>query len=223
MHGPASPPSPRPGRAAYRAGVTAAPTSDPGRPARLVVVEDEALVRLDLVEMLRAEGHDVVGEAGDGDSALAVVLREQPDLVLLDVRVPGPDGLEVARRVREGSRAGVLLLTAFRSPALVAEAAEAGVLGYLVKPATAADVGPAVAVALARRDQLLRLAEEVSDLSARLEGRTLVERAKGRLMRDRGLGEDEAYAVLRRASMDARTSLVAVARLVCEDAPETSA
>ena len=189
-------------------------------PARVVVAEDESLIRLDLVEMLREEGYDVVGEATSGPGAVALAAELEPDLVLLDVRMPGGDGLAAARQVRDTSSAGVVMLTAFSTRDVVDAASDGGVLAYLVKPVAASDLVPALEVALARRAQLQRLEAEVTDLGRRLETRRLVDRAKARLMADRGLSEAQAYRVLQRASMDGRTSLLQVARVVLDDPQE---
>ena len=185
--------------------------------ARVVVAEDETLIRMDLVEMLREEGFDVVGEAGDGATAVRLAAELEPDLVLMDVRMPGVDGVEAARGVGETSSAGVVLLTAFSTRDVVDAASGSGVLAYLVKPVSASDLVPALEVALARRAQLQELRGEVARLEGRLETRRLVERAKGRLMAERGLTEPEAYRVLQRASMDGRTSLLEVARVVLDE------
>ena len=184
--------------------------------ARVVVAEDEAIIRLDLVETLREEGYEVVGETGRGDDALRLVAELEPDLAILDVRMPGLDGIEVAREIMASRSAAVLILTAFGQRELVERAAEAGALAYLVKPWDRSDLVPAIEVALARHRQLVALSDENTDLATQLETRKLVDRAKGRLMDEHGLAEQEAFRFIQTSAMGSRRSMQAVATDVIE-------
>jgi response regulator NasT len=186
---------------------------------RVVVAEDEALIRLDLVEMLREEGYDVVAEAADGEAAVRLAEEHRPDLVVLDVKMPRMDGLAAAERIMAARIAAVVMLTAFSQRALVDRARAAGAMAYLVKPFTRAELVPAVEVALSRYDEIVTLEREVEGLRDRLEARRLVERAKGLLQRERGIDEAAAYRCLRRAAMDRRTSMREVAQTVIDQTP----
>jgi two-component system, response regulator PdtaR len=183
-------------------------------PTRVVVAEDEAIIRLDLKEMLEEEGLEVVGEAGDGDAALRLARDHAPDLVIMDIKMPGMDGLSAAERIVDEELAAVLILTAFSQDALVRRAAEAGAMGYLVKPFQKSDLLPAIEVAVARGAQLTALKREARDAAERLATRKVVDRAKGRLM-DRD-GMTEAFRHLQKRAMDERRSLRAVAEEVLE-------
>ncbi len=171
---------------------------------RVVVAEDEAIIRLDLVETLREEGYEVVAETGRGDDALRLVEELEPDLAILDVRMPGLDGIEVAREIVAERRAAVLILTAFGQRELIERAADAGALAYLVKPWDRGDLVPAIEVALARHREMMALAAENADLADQLETRKLVDRAKGRLMDEHGLSEQEAFRFIQTAAMGSR-------------------
>lgn len=188
---------------------------------RVVVAEDEALIRLDLVEMLGELGYEVVGQAADGEKAVALAEQLEPDLVVLDVKMPVLDGLSAAERIGALGRSAMVMLTAFSQRELVERAAAAGAMAYLVKPFTAADLGPALDVALARHDQLRALTAEVGELGERLETRKLVDRAKATLGAQ-GLSEAEAFRWIQKAAMDRRLSMreVAEAVLRAQEGPE---
>jgi two-component system, response regulator PdtaR len=185
-------------------------------PTRVVVAEDEAIIRLDLKEMLEEEGLEVVGEAGDGDAALRLARDHAPDLVIMDIKMPGMDGLSAAERIVDEELAAVLILTAFSQDALVRRAAEAGAMGYLVKPFQKSDLLPAIEVAVARGAQLTALKREARDATERLATRKVVDRAKGRLMDRDGMTEADAFRLLQKRAMDERRSLRAVAEEVLE-------
>jgi response regulator NasT len=187
---------------------------------RVVIAEDEALIRLDLREMLEEEGFQVVGEAADGETAVALVTEHRPDLAVLDVKMPRLDGISAAERIAAGRLAAVVMLTAFSQRELVERASAAGAMAYLVKPFTKADLVPAVEMAMARFDELTTLESEVSDLQDRLETRKLVDRAKGVLQVRHGLDEAAAYRWVQRASMDRRLSMRQVAEQVLREAPD---
>ena len=178
---------------------------------RIVVAEDEALIRMDLVEMLGELGYEVVGQARDGAEAVALVRTQRPDVVFLDVAMPVRDGLSAAEEIIEAGLAPVVMVTAFSQAETVQRAVSAGVLGYLVKPFTASDLTPAIEVALARWAQMRALEGEVAGLTDRLAARETVERAKRLLMERDGLSEPEAFAALRRAAMDGRVTLAEAA------------
>ena len=181
---------------------------------RVVIAEDEALIRLDLKEMLEEEGYVVVAEAGDGEQAVALTQQHRPDLVVLDVKMPRLDGISAAELIAAARLAPVVVLTAFSQRELVERARDAGAMAYVVKPFTKADLMPALEMAMARYDELTTLEAEVGDLRERLETRKLVDRAKGLLQARRGLDEPAAYRWLQRASMDGRTTMRAVSELV---------
>jgi len=185
-------------------------------PRRVVLGEDEALIRLDLKEMLEEEGYEVVGEAGDGESAVRLVRERDPDLVILDIKMPGVDGLAAAERITADRLAPVLVLTAFGQRDLVERAAEAGAMGYLVKPFQKGDLVPAIELAVARYQETLALEREVADLSERLETRKLVDRAKGILMDRYGMREGDAFRFLQKAAMDGRLKMAEVAHRVVD-------
>jgi two-component system, response regulator PdtaR len=190
---------------------------------RVVIAEDEALIRLDLREMLEEEGYQVVAEAADGEQAVALVTEHRPDLAVLDVKMPVLDGISAAERIAAARMAPVVMLTAFSQRELVERARAAGAMAYLVKPFSKADLVPAVEMALARYDELTTLESEVTDLRERLETRKLVDRAKGLLMDRDGLDEAAAYRWVQRASMDRRMSMREVAELVLREADGAAA
>jgi two-component system, response regulator PdtaR len=181
---------------------------------RVVVAEDEALIRMDLVEMLAECGYEVVGEAADGEEAVALARRLRPDLAVLDVKMPVLDGISAAERITAEHLAPVLMLTAFSQRELVERARDAGAMAYLVKPFQKADLVPAIEVAIARYEQMAALAAEVTDLANRLETRKLVDRAKSRLIEREGMTEAQAFRWIQKMAMDQRSSMRAVAEAV---------
>ncbi len=190
---------------------------------RVVIAEDEALIRLDLKEMLEEEGYSVVGEAGDGQRAVELAREHRPDLVILDVKMPILDGISAAEQIAAESIAPVLMLTAFSQRELVERARDAGAMAYLVKPFSKSDVVPAIEMAVSRFTELKALEKEVADLSQRLETRKLVDRAKSVLQTQYGLTEPAAFRWIQKTSMDRRMSMQQVAEAVIEDAEEEKA
>ena len=188
--------------------------------ARVLVAEDEVLIRVDIVETLEEGGHTVVGEAGDGEQAVQLARDLAPELVIMDVKMPKLDGVEAANRIAQDGVAAVLVLTAFSDKELVERAAEAGSIGYLVKPFQPPQLLAAVRVALARADEHRELQQSVADLEAKLAARKLVERAKGKLMEQFGLTEEQAFTRMRRAAMDRQLPLVEIAKRVLEAAQQ---
>jgi two-component system, response regulator PdtaR len=192
-----------------------------GGPARRVVIaEDEALIRLDLAEMLAEEGYDVVGEAGDGQSAVELAELHRPDLVVLDVRMPKLDGIAAAQRIAGQRIAPVVILTAFSQRELVDRARDAGAMAYLVKPFTKDDLVPAIEMAVSRFAELQMLEAEVADLTDRLETRKAVERAKSVLQEQLALSEPDAFRWIQRTAMDLRLPMRQVAEGVITHRPE---
>ena len=183
-------------------------------PRRVVIAEDEALIRLDLKELLQEAGYAVVGEAGDGETAVRLAEELRPDLVVLDVQMPVLDGISAAERITEGRLAPVLMLTAFSQRELVERARAAGAMAYLVKPFGASDLVPAIEMAVTRYAERVALEDEVADLTDRLETRKLVDRAKSVLQAEHGLSEAQAFRWIQKASMDRRLSMRAVAEAV---------
>jgi AmiR/NasT family two-component response regulator len=181
---------------------------------RVVIAEDEALIRLDLKEMLEEAGYDVVGEAVDGQQAIDLTEALRPDLVILDVKMPGLDGISAAEQIVSTATAPVIMLTAFSQRDLVERAAEAGAMAYLVKPFDQSDLVPAIEVAISRYSQLRALAGEVDDLTERLETRKLLDRAKSKLQVDQAMSEPDAFRWIQKTSMDRRSSMRAVAEAV---------
>ena len=193
----------------------------PAAPRRVVVAEDESLIRLDIVEILRDNGFDVVGEAGDGETAVQLATELRPDLVVMDVRMPQLDGIKAAERLTRDHIAPVVLLTAFSQKELVEQASEAGALAYVVKPFTPNDLLPAIEIALARYAQIVALESEVADMVERFETRKLVDRAKGLLNEKMGLSEPEAFRWIQKTAMDLRKSMREVAEGVIEHGSAT--
>ena len=189
----------------------ATPTDGTARP-RILIAEDEAIIRLDLKEMLEEEGIDVVAEASDGDAAIRLATEHKPDLVIMDIKMPGMDGLTAAERIISEGLGAVLILTAFSQKDLVMRAAEAGAMGYLVKPFQKSDLMPAIDVALARHAELAAVKAEAADASEQLESRKVIDRAKGRLMDSEGLSEGDAFRHIQKKAMDSRRSMKEVAQ-----------
>jgi response regulator NasT len=185
-------------------------------PPRVVIAEDEAIIRLDLKELLVEEGYDVVGETGRGDQVIDLVRELVPDLVILDIKMPGLDGLSAARQIAGERAAAVVVLSAFSQRELVEQARDAGALAYLVKPFQKHDLIPAIEVALARHHELTLLERTVLDLEERLESRKLIDRAKGRLMDEQGLDEQTAWRFLQTRAMSNRVKVSEIARQVVE-------
>jgi two-component system, response regulator PdtaR len=196
-------------------------TATPGTPAphRVVIAEDEALIRMDLAEMLAEEGYVVVGQAADGEQAIQLAEELAPDLVILDVKMPRLDGITAAERIAEKQIAPVVILTAFSQRDLVERARDAGAMAYLVKPFTRNDLVPAIEMAVSRFSEISALESEVADLSERLETRKAVERAKGILQKDLGLSEPDAFRWIQKTAMDLRLSMRQVADGVVEHGP----
>ena len=181
-------------------------------PVRILVAEDEALIRMDLVEMLQEAGYTVVAQATNGEEAIALATEHQPDLAILDVKMPILDGISAAEKII--SIAPVLMLTAFSQKELVDRARDAGVMAYVVKPFTIGDLVPAIEIAISRHTQMKSLADEVADLHERLETRKIIDRAKGILMKALNLSEPEAFSWIQRAAMDRRLTMKEVANAV---------
>ena len=179
---------------------------------RVVIAEDEAIIRLDLRETLEEQGYEVVGETGRGDEAAELVKQTNPDLAILDIKMPGMDGLTAARTITGERLAAVLILTAFSQHDLVDQARDAGALGDLVKPFQKSDLIPAIEVALGRFQQIVSLEQENADLAQRLEARKIIDRAKGRLMDEHSLSEAASWRFLQKAAMDSRRKIHEVAR-----------
>lgn len=188
----------------------------PAAPRRVVVAEDESLIRMDIVEILRDAGFDVVGEAGDGETAVQLATELKPDLVVMDVKMPQLDGISAAERLAKNHVAPVVLLTAFSQKELVERASEAGAMAYVVKPFTPNDLLPAIEIALSRYQQIVALESEVADMVERFETRKLVDRAKGLLNEKMGLSEPDAFRWIQKASMDRRLTMHDVALAIIE-------
>jgi response regulator NasT len=193
-----------------------------GRSRRVLIAEDEALIRLDLREMLVEEGYDVIGEAGDGEAAVKLAEDLKPDLCILDIKMPIMDGLAAAEKIAADRIAPVVILTAFSQRELVEQARAAGAMAYLVKPFQKSDLVPAIEIALSRFAEMRALEAEVASLGDRLETRKLVERAKGMLMTAFSMTEPDAFKWIQRAAMDNRMTMKQVAeKIISENLPPT--
>lgn len=178
---------------------------------RVVIAEDEAIIRLDLKETLEEEGYSVIGETGRGDQALDLVRELRPDLAILDVKMPGMDGLDVAKVIGEERICGVLVLTAFSQREIIEQARDAGALAYLVKPYQKSDLIPAIEVAIGRFRELQALSGHVDSLGEQLEARKVIDRAKGRLIDEHGMKEQDAFSFIQRTAMKERSKMREVA------------
>jgi response regulator NasT len=187
----------------------------------VLIAEDEALIRLDLAEMLAEEGYVVVGEAGDGETAVRLAEQTQPDLVILDIKMPIMDGIAAAERIAGNRIAPVVILTAFSQRDLVERARAAGAMAYLVKPFQKSDLVPAIEIAVSRFAEIAALEAEVASLGERLATRKAVERAKGILMRDYGMSESDAFRWIQRNAMDHRMTMRAVAERIVQEGPRS--
>jgi response regulator NasT len=185
-------------------------------PTRVLIAEDEALIRLDLKEMLEEEGYAVVAEVGDGQQAVEQATELRPDLVILDIQMPVLDGLAAAEQIASSRIAPVIVLTAFSQRELVERARDAGAMAYLVKPFSKNDLVPAIEVARARFTEMTALDTEVRTLEERLEARKVIEKAKGKLMTERGMTEADAFRWIQRTAMNERTSMKALAQTILE-------
>jgi len=181
---------------------------------RVVIAEDEAIIRLDLKETLEEEGYEVVGETGRGDEAVALVKEHKPDIAILDIKMPGLDGLEAAREIAGERRAAVLILTAFSQKDLIQQARDAGALAYLVKPFQKSELLPAIEVALGRFAEAQALEREVQSLEEQLQTRKVVDRAKGMLMDRHHLNENDAFSFIQKTAMRQRQTMKAVAEQI---------
>jgi two-component system, response regulator PdtaR len=181
---------------------------------RILVAEDEAIIRMDLIEMLQAAGYEVIAEATNGQEAIDLALAHKPDLAILDVKMPVLDGITAAAKIIE--TAPVLMLTAFSQRELVERARDAGVMAYVVKPFTIGDLMPAIEIAISRHQQMKSLAAEVADLHDRLETRKIIDKAKGILMSALNLSEPQAFSWIQKAAMDRRLTMKEVALAVID-------
>jgi len=185
-------------------------------PLRVVIAEDEAIIRMDLRETLEEEGYEVVGETGRGDKVIELVRETEPDLAILDIKMPGGDGLEAARTINAERLCGILMLTAFSQREVVEEARDAGALAFLVKPFQRSDLVPAIEVAMGRFRELLALSGEIDALGDQLESRKVVDRAKGMLMDELSLSEKDAFAFVQKTAMSERTRMRDVAERILD-------
>ena len=190
---------------------------------RVVIAEDEAIIRLDLKEILEAEGYAVIGETGRGDEAIDLVRMLEPDLVILDIKMPGMNGIDAAKVISDEGLAAVILLTAFSQQDLIQEASNAGVLAYLVKPFQRSDLVPSIELALGRFKEISDLKQETLMLRESLQTRKLVDRAKGLLIDNYGLKESDAYRYLQKKAMEDRTTMKAVAEDILTDSSKLDA
>ncbi|NRQ50946.1 ANTAR domain-containing response regulator [Aeromicrobium stalagmiti] len=195
------------------------PSSGPTTSPRVVIAEDEALIRLDLAEMLAEEGYEVVGQAADGEAAVELATQHRPDLVVMDVKMPKLDGIAAAAQIAQARIAPVVMLTAFSQRELVERAREAGAMAYLVKPFTKSDLVPAIEMARSRFAEITALEREVGDLSDQLATRKAVERAKGLLQEALQISEPDAFRWIQRTAMDLRLTMLQVAQGVIDHGP----
>ena len=196
------------------------PNSKPA--PKILIAEDEAIIRLDLKEMLEEEGLDVVAEASDGEAAIRLAREQSPDLVIMDIKMPGMDGLAAAERIIEEGLGAVLILTAFSQKDLVQRAADAGAMGYLVKPFQKSDLMPAIDIALARNAELIAVRKEAKDKGEQLDARKSIDRAKGHLMDRQGMTEADAFRYIQKRAMDERRSMRAIAEEVVSEPSGTT-
>lgn len=194
----------------------AEPASSTTSPVRVVLAEDEAIIRLDLKETLEAEGYEVVADTGRGDEAVQLVRDLKPDVAILDIKMPGLDGIETAREISQERGAAVVILTAFSQRDLIEKARDAGVLAYLIKPFQSSELVPAVEIALARHREYQAISDQVDQLEDRLEIRKLVDRAKGKIMDDHKKSESEAFDYIQKSAMAERKSMRAIAEEVLD-------
>ena len=192
----------------------AAPAPATSRATRILVAEDEAIIRLDLAEMLGEAGYDVVGQASNGEQAVEMARELEPDLVIMDIKMPVMDGISAAEEIGAAKICPVVMLTAFSQTELVERARDAGVMAYIVKPFTAADLGPAIDIARSRWVEMKALESEIADLGERLETRKAVDRAKGILMKKLKITEAEAFRWIQKTAMDRRLGMKEVADAV---------
>lgn len=197
--------------------------ADASASRRVLIAEDEGLIRLDLAEMLSEEGYEVAAEAADGETAVRLAEEKRPDLVICDIQMPIMDGLQAAEKIVAERIAPVVILTAFSQRDLIARARSAGAMAYLVKPFQKSDLVPAIELSLARFAEMSALEREVADLAERLEVRKLVDRAKGLLMTRYGMNEPDAFRWVQRAAMDHRLSMQAVALRIIEESEDAAA
>jgi response regulator NasT len=184
---------------------------------RVVVAEDEALIRLDLVEMLTEAGYEVVGQAGDGEAAIEIAEKEKPDLVVMDVKMPKLDGISAAERIANQRIAPVVILTAFSQRDLVERARDAGAMAYLTKPFTIEDLMPAIELAVSRFQEIKQLDAEVTNLQDQLKARKIIDKAKGLLMSKLNLTEPQAFKWMQKTAMDKRRTMVEVSNIIIEE------
>ena len=190
------------------------PNSQAAPAARVIVAEDEGIIRLDLVETLREDGYDVVGECGRGDEVVSMVRSIAPDVLICDIKMPGRDGISIARELTDEALCAVLILTAYSQRELVAEARDAGALAYLVKPFQRRELIPAIEIALARFAETKALRSEVADLHERLDARKAIDRAKALLINEHGMAENAAFSLIQRRAMDSRSTMREVAERI---------
>lgn len=184
--------------------------------AKIVVIDDEPIIRMDIKEMLEAENYHVVAEGKNGEEAVELAYKHKPDMIIMDVKMPVMDGIKASEIIRKFSDSSILLLTAYSQKELVQEAKGAGVTAYLVKPVSEEDLIPAVEIALSQREKMISLKQDVLEMKEKMEERKLVEKAKGRLMKQFSLSEDEAFKWIRNESMKRRVSLTKLAEQILQ-------